>query len=180
MRWAAGKQLVLVLVVALAVRLTAVAWWQSRHPDGFVLGDSDSYFRLAQALAQGQPYQYGPAQVFAPGYPLLLAPVFWLAAPQQAILAAQMETALFGALAVAGVWWLTRQLFGPRSAVAAAAFAAFYPESVAQSVLVLSDTPFCADAPATWPLGRSLQGCLWRGDRRRVGRAQRVPPEPAN
>ena len=55
-----------------------------------------------------------------------------------------MENALFGALAVAGVWWLTRQLFGPRAAVAAVAFAAFYPESVAQSVLVLSDTPFCA------------------------------------
>ena len=143
MRWGAGKQLVLLLVVALAVRLTAVAWWQSHHPDGFVLGDSDSYFSLARALAEGRPYQYGPAQVFrAPGYPLLLAPVFWLAAPQHAILAARIETALFGAMAVAGVWWLARQLFGPRAAAAAAAFAAFYPESVAQSVLVLSDTPF--------------------------------------
>ena len=67
MRWGAGKQLALLLVVAFAVRLTAVAWWQSHHPDGFVLGDSDSYFSLARTLAEGRPYQYGPAQVFRAG-----------------------------------------------------------------------------------------------------------------
>jgi 4-amino-4-deoxy-L-arabinose transferase-like glycosyltransferase len=111
------------------------------------MGDSEGYFTLGRAIAQGQPYQYGPqaAQIFrAPGYPLLLAPVFWLAGPDYALPAARAENALWGALAVAGVWWLARQWFGPRAALLAGCMAAVYPESVVSSVLVLSDTSFCA------------------------------------
>ena len=69
--------------------------------------------------------------------------MFWLS-DEHAVLAARLENALLGTLAVAGVWWLARQLFGPRAAIAAAALAALYPESVAAKRLILSDTPFCA------------------------------------
>ncbi len=110
------------------------------------MGDSDGYFSLGRALAEGRPYEYGPyrAQIFrTPGYPLLLAPVFRLSS-QHAVLIARLENALLGTLCVAGVWWLARQLFGPRSALLAAAMAALYPESIATSAMILSDTPFCA------------------------------------
>ncbi len=69
--------------------------------------------------------------------------MFWLS-DTHAVLAARLENALLGTLAVAGVWWLARQLFGPRAALLAALLAALYPESVAASALILSDTPFCA------------------------------------
>ena len=110
------------------------------------MGDSDGYFTLGRAIAEGRPYEYGPqqAQIFrTPGYPAILAPVFRLAGGH-AVLAARLENALLGTLAVAGVWWLSRQLFGPRAALLAAALAAFYPESIAASAMVLSDTPFFA------------------------------------
>jgi 4-amino-4-deoxy-L-arabinose transferase-like glycosyltransferase len=163
MRWTTSKQLVLVLGLALGVRLVAGGYWQWRHPDHFSMGDSDGYFTLGRAIAEGRPYEYGPqqAQIFrTPGYPTILAPVFWLS-DRHAVLAARLENALLGTLAVAGVWWLSRQLFGPRAALLAAALAAFYPESIATSAMVLSDTPFCALMllqlglwTAAWKVGR--------------------------
>ena len=148
MRWMARHQLLLLLALALTLRVAGVLYWQSRHPDAksFGMGDSDGYFSLGRALAEGRPYEYGPygAQIFrTPGYPLLLAPVFWLS-NQHAVLLARLENALLGTLCVAGVWWLARQLFGLRAALLAAAMAALYPESIATSAMILSDTPFCA------------------------------------
>jgi 4-amino-4-deoxy-L-arabinose transferase-like glycosyltransferase len=148
MRWMARHQLLLLLSLALAVRVAGALYWQAHHPDpkSFGMGDSDGYFTLGRALAEGRPYEYGPhgAEIFrAPGYPLLLAPVFWLTS-QHAVLAARLENALLGTLVVAAVWWLARQLFGPRGALLAAAMAALYPESIAISAMILSDTPFCA------------------------------------
>ena len=144
MRWTARKQLVFVLGLALGVRLLAGIYWQSRHPDSFGMGDSDGYVTLGRAIAEGRPYEYGPqqAQMFrTPGYPAILAPVFWLSG-RHAVMAARVENALLGTLVVAGVWWLCRQLFGARAALLAAALAAFYPESIATSAMILSDTPF--------------------------------------
>ena len=69
--------------------------------------------------------------------------MFWLS-NQHAVLLARLENALLGTLCVAGVWWLARQLFGLRAALLAAAMAALYPESIATSAMILSDTPFCA------------------------------------
>jgi 4-amino-4-deoxy-L-arabinose transferase-like glycosyltransferase len=168
MHWTARKQLLLLLGLALAVRLAAGFYWQSRHPDGFGMGDSDGYFTLGRAIAEGRPYEYHGAQIFrAPGYPLLLAPVLRLS-DTHAVLAARLENALLGTLAVAGVWWLARQLFGPRAALLAALLAALFPESVAASALVLSDTPFCALMllqfglwTAAWKLGRSAPATVF-------------------
>src|SRR5690349_21325903 len=79
----AGLRVAAVLPLALAVRLAAGAWWEARLPEGrrFGFGDSDGYWRLAQSIVAGEPYQYGSpdARVFrAPGYPLLLAGLFEL------------------------------------------------------------------------------------------------------
>jgi hypothetical protein len=156
MRWIARKQFVLLLVLALAVRLATGFFWQSRQPNRFGMGDSEGYFTLAQAIAEGRPYEYGPerAQVFrAPGYPLLMAPLFWFTNQDNAVMAARVENAVLGTLAVVGVWWLARQLFDARTAMAAALMAALYPEAIALSAMVLSETPFCA--------AMLLQFCLW-------------------
>ncbi len=73
--------LLLIALVALAVRLAAGNYFAARTIGGaaFEFGDSEGYWRLGQELARGQPYQYHGAQVFrAPGYPLLLAGMFHL------------------------------------------------------------------------------------------------------
>jgi hypothetical protein len=149
MNRSAWKQLGLLLAVALAARLGAGLYWQARL-DGqhtrFAFGDSESYWTLARAIAEGRPYRYGPeqAQVFrTPGYPLLLAPLFRIARGDPPAVWARAQSAVFGALAVAGVWWLARELFDARAGLIAGAIATFYPGAVAISVLVLSEAPFC-------------------------------------
>src|ERR1700756_5182335 len=81
-RWLrANAALSAFLAVALGLRLAAGVWWQSRLPAGerFGFGDSESYWALGRAIAEGRPYQYGDARVFrTPGYPLVLAPLFWI------------------------------------------------------------------------------------------------------
>jgi hypothetical protein len=113
----------------------------------FALGDSESYWQLGRAIAEEQPYEYGPehARVFrTPGYPLLLAPVFWLAGDGPGgVLVARAEAALLGTLAVLAVYWLTRLLFDDRAAWIAAVLATFYPGAIALSTMVLSEAPFC-------------------------------------
>jgi 4-amino-4-deoxy-L-arabinose transferase-like glycosyltransferase len=146
-RAANHRKLFLLLTVALAIRL-GVGWaWQSRIDGRFGMGDSESYWTLGRAIAEGKPYEYGAegAQVFrTPGYPLLLAPIIGLVGDNlPAVLVARAEAALFGALAVAALWWLTRLLFDDRTALLAAAFATFYPGLIALSGLILSEAPFC-------------------------------------
>jgi 4-amino-4-deoxy-L-arabinose transferase-like glycosyltransferase len=150
MTWTAWRRLVPLLAVALAIRLGAGLYWQSRlEKQGarFAFGDSESYWTLGRAIAQGRPYQYGPdgAQIFrTPGYPLLLAPIFSVAGRQPPVILARAQSAVFGTLAVGGVWWLARELFDARAGLIAAAAASVYPGTVAISAAVLSEAPFCA------------------------------------
>ena len=147
MKQAPWRQLVALLAVAFVVRLSAGWVWQSRLEGRFAMGDSESYWQLGQAIAHGQPYEYGlqHARVFrTPGYPILLTPIFWLAGDgRAALLLARAEAARFGTLAVLGVWWLTRLLFDGKAALIAAIVAAFYPGAIMLSVLILSEAPFC-------------------------------------
>ena len=147
MKPAFRNSLVLLLVLAFTVRLAAGWVWQSRLDGRFGMGDSESYWALGLAIAEGKPYECGPehARVFrTPGYPILLAPILrFVGDTQIAILVARAEAALLGVLAVAGVWWLTRLLFDQRAALIAAALATFYPGAIALSALILSEAPFC-------------------------------------
>lgn len=134
-----------ILALAFALRMTAAFWWQSRLPAGgrFGFGDSESYWALAKAIAEGEPYRYGPGEgaVFrTPGYPLLLAPLFWI--HDDPVMLARAEGALFGTLAVALVIWLTRELFGTKASYLAGMAAAIYPGAIATSVFVLSEAPY--------------------------------------
>jgi len=147
-----AKQLALVLTVALCLRLAAGWVWQARLDGGFGFGDSQSYWMLAHSIAHGGPYKYGEARVFrTPGYPLLLAPVVLVAGEKLSetqpsgaqVMWARAQSALFGTLSVAGVWWLGRQLCDARAGLAAASIAAVYPGAIAMGTFVLSEAAFC-------------------------------------
>ncbi len=139
-----AKQLAVILLVALALRLAGAWVWQSRLDGRFGFGDSESYWTLGRSIALGQSYRYGDARIFrTPGYPVLLAPVFFLAGPEPSVMWARAESALFGVLSVVGVWCLGRRLFDARTGLLAAWIAAVYPGAIAISALVLSEAAFC-------------------------------------
>ncbi|HEY2412201.1 MAG TPA: glycosyltransferase family 39 protein [Pirellulaceae bacterium] len=141
-----GWTLTAILAAALLVRLAAGVWWQQRLPAGqkFAFGDSESYWQLGRAIAHRQPYEYGPdhLQIFrTPGYPALLAPLFWFA-DDPPVLWARALSAVLSTVAVGLTGLLARALFDDRAALLAAAIAAIYPESIALGVFVLSEAGF--------------------------------------
>jgi len=141
------KLSLLILLLAFAVRIAAGCWWEQRLPEGvkFVFPDSEAYWELARAVADGRPFEMNPdRRVFRmPGYPALLASVFWLAGDEPPVLAARGLGAILGVLAVGGVMSLASLLFDRQTALLAGAVAAIYPEAVAMSTFVLSEAPFC-------------------------------------
>jgi 4-amino-4-deoxy-L-arabinose transferase-like glycosyltransferase len=140
--------LILLLAVALAMRLTAATWWQTRLPAHVQFGfpDSESYWELGRQIGRGDPYQFGSddARVFrAPGYPLVLAGMFVLFGDRPHVLWARSMSAVLGTLAVGGVYWLSRLLFDRSTGLPAAAIVTIYPGAIAMSVFVLSEALFC-------------------------------------
>ena len=141
-----GWLLAAILTAALVVRLGAGVWWQQRLPEGksFAFGDSESYWELARRIARGEPYEYGAEQskIFrTPGYPLVLAPLFGIAAEPPAAWGRALS-AVLGTAAVGGVFALAWLLFDQRTGLIAASVTAFYPEAIAAGVFVLSEAPF--------------------------------------
>lgn len=146
MKFLTTRPLALILLAAFALRLLAGWLWQSRLPGPFGFGDSLSYWQLAQDLAFHRPYTCGGEMgwIFrTPGYPMLLAPIFWIAGPDASPLWGRALGAVLGTLAVLGVWWLACRLFNPKAGLVAAAVAAVYPGAIATSVFILSEAPFC-------------------------------------
>lgn len=148
LRKLAGSTIVWLLLAALAVRLGAAVWWQSRVPVDrqFEFGDSDGYWVLAQSIARGDPYAYGdpPRQLFrTPGYPLALAGMMLLVGTDAPVTSARALGAMLGTLSVLGVYILSAQLFDRTTARVAALFATFYPGAIGVSVFVLSEALFC-------------------------------------
>jgi len=148
--WVERRALIGVLLAALVVRLAAAVWWEQRLPAGhrFGLADSESYWTLAKAIAEGRPYEYGgrDARIFrTPGYPLLLAAIISVAGDTSAARwCARIVGALLGTLCVALVMIWTSQLFpGDRVALWAGLMSAFYPGLIALSVIILSEALFC-------------------------------------
>lgn len=134
-------------MLALAVRLGGSLWWQIGIPEGkrFTFGDSEGYWALGQAIANGQPYQYGSPDASVrrmPGYPLILAGVFELCGADAPVFCARAVNGLLGALAVLCVFWLGKSAFDASVGLAAAGIAAVYPGAIGMSVFVLSEAPF--------------------------------------
>jgi 4-amino-4-deoxy-L-arabinose transferase-like glycosyltransferase len=138
-----------ILMVALAVRLGAAAWWGSRLPEDRKFGfpDSESYWALAQKVSRGEPYEFGSRhyKIFrTPGYPVLLAGLFRVVGNDDPpAFYARALGAVLGTASVAGVAALGGLLFGVRGALLSGSIAAVHPEAIAPSVFVLSEAPFC-------------------------------------
>jgi len=165
-RWF-NPALVLILFVALALRLAAGVWWQSRLPAGdqFGMPDSETYWALGRTIAEGKPYQLGPhKQVFrTPGYPALLAPLFLIFGREPPAGWAFAESAFLSTAAVAAVYGLTRSLFDRRTGLVASGIAAVYPGAISEGALVLSEAPF----GPLMIVGLGLWGMAWRSEPRR-------------
>lgn len=132
------------VVVALVLRLVAAVAWEIHTGGSFAFGDSESYWCLARAIAFGEEYRYGNTRVFRmPGYPLVLAPLFWIFGADPPHLAGRVLGAVLGALAVLGVYCLGVGLFSRRVGELAAWVTAVYPGAIALSVVILSEALFC-------------------------------------
>jgi 4-amino-4-deoxy-L-arabinose transferase-like glycosyltransferase len=158
----------LIVFVAIALRCAAAVWWQARLPDGqqFGFGDSQSYWELGRAIARGGPYQIGSpdSRVFrTPGYPILLAPLFWLEGPHVSVMWGRALSAALGGVAAGGAAYCATRLFNRRAGLVAGWFWALYPGAVAMGALVLSETLFCP----LMLLELALWGAAWRSQSRR-------------
>ncbi len=132
------------LIVAFLVRVVAAFYWEWYSEGKFVFGDSESYWVLGRALAQGEEYRYGNARIFRmPGYPAVLAPLFWLAAGEPPYLWARIEGAVLGTVAVWGMFLLGKFLAHERVGIVAAWWGAVYPGAIGLSIWILSETLFC-------------------------------------
>ena len=154
---------VTLFAVALALRLAAGVWWQSRFADtqSFGFSDSHSYWELARTIAEGKPYQFDSpdAKVFrTPGYPVVLAPLFWIWGGEPPVWAARAESAVLGTLGVGAVYFLGVMAFDGRVGYLAAWLAAVLPGSVGLGVYVLSEAAF---APLL-VLNAALVVAAWR------------------
>lgn len=140
--------LVLILLIAFLLRLGAALTWQrAAEAEGrlFRLGDSHSYWTLAEHLGHGRPYEYGSseARIFrAPLYPLLLAPLTRISNENAAVGWARVLGCFLGTVAVGLVALLALRLGGIHAALATAALAAIYPSAIGMSIIVLSEALF--------------------------------------
>lgn len=156
------------LLLALLARVSVAFYWESRlksetltststtmppnSASRFFFGDSDSYWKLGQAIAFNRPYEFDEErhwQIFrTPGYPAILAPLFVLYGENLPTIAARLQGALFGTLNVALVGLLAWKLLifpaRPRIWIVrlSSVFVAFDPTLILQSILILSEESF--------------------------------------
>lgn len=153
------------VVVGLVLRIVAAWVWEIRAGGQFVFGDSESYWALARAIASGEEYRYGNARIFRmPGYPLVLAPLFWLGPAEPPHLWARFLGAGFGAVAILATYLLGERLFGRSVGIWSAWICSLYPGAIALSVFILSEALFC---PVM--LLALLAGVLGEQNRRAIG-----------
>ncbi|MEK6236417.1 MAG: hypothetical protein N2C14_17050 [Planctomycetales bacterium] len=148
--WNPIVHVVLLLLLALTARSAACVWWQSRLTERFGFPDSESYWVLAERIADGRSYQSGPSgdRIHrAPGYPLILAAWFRLWGDHPPVWWARALSVLLGTSAVAGVYALGRLIRDDdqkhRRGMIAGIIAALYPGAIGLGVFPLSEAPFC-------------------------------------
>ncbi|MBQ3351186.1 MAG: glycosyltransferase family 39 protein [Thermoguttaceae bacterium] len=163
--------LVIIILSAFLIRLLAAVCWDVYFAHGgFVYGDSDGYWTLAQNIASGKPYEYYGRQIFRmPGYPLFLAALQAIFGTNVPILYGRIAGAVLGAFCVWETWAIARLLYGDKAGLISASIAAIYPEFVLISPMILSETLFSAFLLAQiyfWVRGfisSRWQDALWMG-----------------
>ena len=161
--------------LALALRLVfGLAYWVDKP----LTHDEREYLALANSLAAGRGFTYGPdhqsgtAQQFgrAPIYPMFLAAIGATggAAQRGAPTRVKIAQAIVGALDVLLIGAIALRSAGPRAGVAAALLAAIYPPLVWYPAYVLSETLYSLIALAS---AFVLQLAVDRSERERSARA---------
>jgi 4-amino-4-deoxy-L-arabinose transferase-like glycosyltransferase len=132
-------------VVALAARAAAVA----ATPDYRPQHDDHSYLMHALALAQDHAYpvfhaggRLVPTAYRAPGFPVMLAVAH--RGLDGTLAADRVAQVLAGAAIPLLVWWVGRQIWGPRTALAAGLLAAVSPVLVLFDASLISEPLFTA------------------------------------
>jgi len=134
--------LLAVVAVAFALRVAAVLLVEvdPRARWGF---DMSWYDGVARRLLTGFGYvgiDWAPTAHWPPGYPLLLAGIYWLFGPS--LLAAKLANVLLATTTVALTWRIGCELGRSRVGVVAAAILALFPGDVLFSPTILSETLF--------------------------------------
>jgi len=140
--------LIAVVAVAFALRVAAVLLIEvdPRARWGF---DMSWYDGVARRLVAGWGYvgfDWAPTAHWPPGYPFLLAAVYWLFGPS--LLAAKLANAVLAIVTVVLTYRIGCELGRPRVGLVAAALLALFPGDVLYSPTILSEvlfaTLFCA------------------------------------
>lgn len=148
MSWNQRKLFVAILVFAFAIRTIFAVYWQRQAQEAnalFRLGDSHSYWTLAEQIAQGKPYQYGSedAQIFrAPLFPLALAPLTKIPDQRTAVLTARILGGAFGTAAIALLMVVASRLGGPCASLCTGGICAIHPGAIGMSTIILSEILF--------------------------------------
>jgi 4-amino-4-deoxy-L-arabinose transferase-like glycosyltransferase len=141
--------LLAVAAVALALRVAAVLLVEV-DPRARWSFDMSWYDGVAKRLVAGWGYvgfDWAPTAHWPPGYPLLLAGVYWLFGPS--LLAAKLANALLATATVVLVHRIGCELGRPRVGLVAAAVLALFPGDVLFAPAILSEALFAAVFSAT-------------------------------
>ena len=146
-----------VLAVALVVRLAAIV----ATPGHELVSDPADYARHAYSLVHDGSYPEsvvtgGPTAIRPPAFPFLVAGVFAVSGDR--VGAVRVVQALLGALIVALIALIAREIWGPRTGLVAGALAAIFPPLVVVGVTLFSEPLFVA-----LMLGAILAVLRWRG-----------------
>jgi len=150
------KHWLILLVVALALRLAMAGFWQHLCGDKpFFFPDSDTYWTLARTIAKSEAYEYNGMKIHRmPGYPVLLAPLFYFGGDHPPVMTARIQNCLIGTISVAIVGGIAFLLFRDKKiALLAGWLVAVDPLNIVMSAMVLTEAPFC--------LAMLLQIALW-------------------
>ena len=134
----------LLLGISLTMRTgLALALWKLNGHAGFLVPDSLGYIEAARALLHGSfSSPAGPEMLRTPGYPLILMPAVL---SRHLEIFALLENFLLASFSVWLVWKLTLRVFkDPNAALWAAVLFCCEPLQLEGSVLVMTETIFCA------------------------------------
>ncbi|MDO4559221.1 MAG: glycosyltransferase family 39 protein, partial [Planctomycetia bacterium] len=136
-----------IVLLAVVIRITGAVYWDHRCGGAFHFGDSLSYHTLAHAVATGAPYEYTDHRfaIFrTPGYPVLMAPIFWFFGESASTLIFRMESVLFSGIGLLLTAWGAIRFTGNRTVAPGIALIvlAFSPGAIAISFLVLTEVAF--------------------------------------
>ena len=155
----AGRAVLAIFVVALGLRLIAVAVVHPDPRDGR-FDDSVWYDSSARHIAAGDGYVFdptvwhgpdgtslfpgetslSPTALWPPGYPVTLAAIYRASGNSE--MAGRLFDALCGALTAVLVFAIARKLFGQAEGVIAGALMAIFPGAIYFTPLIMSETYF--------------------------------------